>query len=320
MADQDNTPEQDEEELNPKKRGLGRGLGALFEDEEGVYPMADSEGHTPGIRRVLLGIDQLQPGRYQPRKYIDKQAISELAESIAIHGVLQPLIVRALDDIADSYEIVAGERRWRAAQEAQLHEVPVILMDLGDEAALEIGLIENLQRQDLNILEEAQGYQLLMDEFDMTQERAALKVGKSRSHVANSVRLLTLPDSVKTMIKQGALTAGHARALVNADNPEELAKSIVEQGLSVREIEKVAGERSKTKKKKKQNKPAKDVDTLALEDEVSNALGMRVSIDVTGAGGTGTLKINFKTLDQLDELLHRLSHNPSKKQIFHMDE
>ncbi len=303
----------DDEELNPKKRGLGRGLGALFEDEEGVYPMADADGQTPGIRRVLLGVDQLQPGLYQPRKYIDKKSITELAESIAIHGVLQPLIVRAVKDSSrtDAYEIVAGERRWRAAQEAQLHEVPVILMDLEDEAALEIGLIENLQREDLNVLEEAQGYQLLMDEFKLTQERVALKVGKSRSHVANSVRLLNLPDSIKTMIKQGKLTAGHARALVNAENPEELAKSIIEQGMSVRDIEQVAGARSKTTKKNK--KPSKDIDTVALEDEMSNALGMRVTIDIKG-GGVGSLKINFKSLDQLDEVLHRLSHNPGKKQ------
>lgn len=307
-------PDQDDDELNPKKRGLGRGLGALFEDEEGVYPMADADGPTPGVRRVVVGVDQLQPGIYQPRKYIDKKSIAELAESIAIHGVLQPLIVRAVENVTgagDMYEIVAGERRWRAAQEAQLHEVPVILMDLGNEAALEIALIENLQREDLNILEEAQGYQLLMEEFELTQERAALKVGKSRSHVANSVRLLNLPDSVKTMIKQGKLTAGHARALVNADNPEELAQSIIDQGMSVRDIEKVAGARSKTKKTK--NKTSKDIDTLALEDEMSNVLGMRVTIDVKGSG-VGSLKINFKSLDQLDEVLHRLSHYPGKKQ------
>lgn len=312
MTENQDKPEEQEEELNPKKRGLGRGLGALFEDDEGVYPMADAEGHTPGVRRVMMGIDQLQPGRYQPRKYIDKKSISELAESIAIHGVLQPLIVRPVEDKDDQYEIVAGERRWRASQEAQLHEVPVILMQLENEAALEIALIENLQREDLNILEEAQGYQMLMEEFELTQERAALKVGKSRSHVANSIRLLNLPDSVKTMIRQGKLTAGHARALVGADNPEELAKSIIDQGMTVRDIEKIAGERSKSKKKSKGKAP-KDVDTIALEDEMSNILGMRVSIDIK-SGHTGKMTINFKSLDQLDEILHRLSHNPGKKQ------
>lgn len=311
MAGDQDKPEEQDAELNPKKRGLGRGLGALFEDDEGGYPAVDEDDRGGSVKRVLLGVDQLQPGLYQPRKHIDAQSISELAESIALHGVLQPLIVRPLEGEGNQYEIVAGERRWRAAQEAQLHEVPVILMQLENEAALEIALIENLQREDLNILEEAQGYQLLMEEFDLTQERAALKVGKSRSHVANATRLLGLPDGVKTMIRQGKLTAGHARALVNAENPEELAKAIIEQGMTVRDIEKVASDRNKSKKPKK-NKEPKDIDTLALEDEMSNILGMRVAIDIK-SGHTGKMTINFKSLDQLDEILHRLSHNPGKK-------
>lgn len=322
MSDEQNTENPDAvtvEEPNPKKRGLGRGLGALFEDEEGVYPMADPDGHTPGVRRVSMGVDQLEPGLYQPRKYIDKQAILELASSIAEHGVLQPLIVRPKPGMEDSgvHEIIAGERRWRAAQEAQLHEVPVLIMQLENEAALEIALIENLQREDLNILEEAMGYELLLDEFKMTQEQAAKKVGKSRSHVANSVRLLALPTGVKTMIRQGQLTAGHARALIGADDPEALAKTIIEQGLNVRETEKLTTEHGGAKKQKQARKGAKaskDVDTLALEDEISSVLGMRVTIDVKGHGGAGTLKVSFKTLDQLDEVLHRLSHFPGRKQ------
>jgi len=307
---------------NPKKRGLGRGLGALFEDEEGVYPQPDPEGQTPGAQRRMLGIDLLEPGFYQPRQHIDKDSIKELAESIAVHGVLQPLIVREKPAASGRYEIIAGERRWRASQEAGIHEVPAIIMDLDDVAALEIALIENLQREDLNILEEAQGYQRLMDEFGHTQEKLAASMGKSRSHVANTVRLLSLPQPVQTYVRQGKLSAGHARALITADNPEELAKTIINQSLSVREAEALVaagrenssrGGKSGTGKTKA--KPAKDIDTLALEQEVSNMLGMKIAIDMRGdATGGGTMTVDFKSLDQLDDLLHRLSHFPGRQQ------
>ncbi len=297
-----------------KKRGLGRGLNALFEDEEDVYPQADKDGHTPGAARVMAGIDQLEPGAYQPRRQFTAESIDELAESIAIHGVLQPLIVRAKPGFDGMYEIMAGERRWRAAQKAQLHEVPVIVKDIDDEKALEIGLIENLQREDLNPVEEAQGYKQLMEEFGHTQEKAAAVLGKSRSHVANMVRLLNLPIRVVDMMRDGKLSAGHARTLITADNPEALANLIVSKGLSVREAERMAAEKNgRAPATKKKAKPQKDVDTLALEEEITNALGMDVSIDVKGEG-KGTLKVSFATLDQLDEVLHRLSHYPGRQQ------
>lgn len=295
------------------QRGLGRGLNALFEDEEGVYPQADPDGHTPGAQRIVIGLDQLEPGSYQPRRLFTDESIGELAESIAAHGVLQPLIVRPKNGFKGMYEIIAGERRWRASQKAQLHEVPVIIKELTDQQALEIALIENLQRENLNPVEEAQGYKRLIEEFGHTQEKAAAVLGKSRSHVANMVRLLTLPRGVIDLMREGKLSAGHARALVTAENPEELAKFIVTQGLSVREIEKIAAQKSGRAAKGRSAKPAKDVDTLALEEEIGNVLGMKVSIDVNGSGG-GALKIAFKTLDQLDEILHRLSHFPGRQQ------
>ncbi len=299
------------------QRGLGRGLNALFEDEEGVYPQADAEGHTPGAARTMLGLDQLEPGAYQPRNQFTGDSIAELAESISVHGVLQPLIVRPKPGVADMYEIVAGERRWRAAQAAQLHEVPVIIKDLADGAALEIALIENLQRENLNPVEEAQGYQRLMEEFGHTQEQAARALGKSRSHVANTLRLLNLPRSVLEMLRDGRLSAGHARTLVTADDPEALARQIVEQSLSVRDAEKLAADSSGRPAAKKGGKaaakPPKDADTLALEEELSNALGMSVTIDMKD-GASGMLKIGFTSLDQLDEALHRLSHFPGRQQ------
>lgn len=304
----------DDDAPNPKKRGLGRGLGALFEDDEGVYPQADPEGHTPGAQRHMLGVDQMEPGPFQPRHYMAHESLDELAESIAVHGVLQPILVREKPGMPGQYQIIAGERRWRASQKAQLHEVPVIVKELDDVTALQVALIENLQREDLDPLDEAQGYERLMKEFDYTQEKLATAVGKSRSHIANMVRLLTLPESVQVFIRQGKLTAGHARALVTADNPEELARMIVEQGLSVRDAERFAGgadapggSKKSSAKKGNSKAPVKDVDTLALEKEITNVLGMKVTIDLKKAG-SGVLKVDFKSLDQLDEIIHRLSH------------
>ena len=306
------------EREKPKKRGLGRGLGALFEDEEGLYPQAEAAGAGPaeGPKRTA-GVDQLEPGPFQPRQYIAHEALSELAESIAVHGVLQPILVRPRPDDPNRYQIIAGERRWRAAQKAQLHEVPVIIREMSDEQALEIALIENLQREDLNALEEAQGYQRLMEEFGHTQEKLAAALGKSRSHIANMVRLLGLPQGVQVLIRQGKLSAGHARALITAENPEELARVIVEGGMSVREAEKLAAESSGREQRRKGRGAGagagKDVDTLALEREVTNRIGMKVTIDIRG-GGAGVLKIEYKSLEQLDEILHRLSHYPGRQQ------
>jgi len=298
-----------------KKRGLGRGLSALFVDDEEFDTSPDkavTENSAPsagGATRRMMGLDQLTPGEFQPRKTMDDEHLKELAASIAVHGVLQPIIVRPLAN--GKHEIIAGERRWRAAQKAQLHEVPVIIKDMNDEQAAEIALIENLQREDLNALEEAQGYKRLMDEFGHTQEKLAAGLGKSRSHIANMTRLLTLPNGVQNLIRDGKLSAGHARALITAENPEELAKTIVLQGFSVRETEKLAAASAGKAKKAKARAPiAKDIDTLALEKDMTGRLGLKVSIDMKGdgkGGRTGQISIAFKDLDQLDSVLRLLS-------------
>lgn len=317
---------------DPKKR-LGRGLDALFGDEEESFAgVSDTDTAAQGgaskSGRQLVGIDQLDPGEYQPRHVMNDESLKELSDSIAVHGVLQPLLVRPKGELIDNaelqkYEIIAGERRWRAAQIAMLHEVPVIIKELSDLEAMELGLIENLQREDLNSIEEALGYSRLIDQFGHTQEQVAQNLGKSRSHVANTLRLLTLPEKVQAYIELGKLTAGHARALVTADNPEELAEQIINDNLSVRAAEKFAkGSGAKKSKSSSSGKSKsapqaanKDVDTLALEDELSSILGMRVEIDIKGNDHTkGTLRIDFSDLDQLDEVLHRLSHFPGRQQ------
>lgn len=296
-----------------KKRGLGRGLDALFGDEEDRFTAipATNEGSGGGITRKMAGIDQLEPGKFQPRQQIGPENLQELSNSIKIHGILQPILVRTIPGHPENYEIIAGERRWRAAQMAQLHEVPVIIRELDDVQALEFGLIENLQRTDLNAIEEAAGYDRLIREFGHTQEKLAEAMGKSRSHVANTLRLLALPASVQLLVRQGKLSAGHARALITAKAPDELAKLVLIQNLSVRQTEKlVAGEQGR-KARPPKTPPTKDTDTLALEKEVSGRIGMKVAIDVAkGTGGAdtaGTMKIEFRSLDQLDDLLRRLS-------------
>lgn len=308
----------DDDDLNPKNRGLGRGLNALFEDEEGTYPQIDPEGQTPGAQRRNLGVEQLEPGESQPRQHFDEKALQELADSIESHGLLQPILVRPHPHTPDMYEIIAGERRWRAAQKAKLHEVPVIIRDLDDSAAVQIALIENLQREDLNAIEEAMGYQKLLDHFGYNQDNLGELIGKSRSHVANMVRLLSLPKAVQDMVSENRLSAGAARAVITAKDPEALAKQAVLEGLSVRQIEKLAAEDAgrDIQSKPRRSSPAKqqkDADTLALEQEVSQALGMHVSID-TKNGHAGTLSVKFETLDQLDDVLHRLSHFPGSRQ------
>lgn len=305
---------------NPKKRGLGRGLNALFEDEEGIYPQISEEGHTPGRKRDMMGIEFLHPGLSQPRHQFDEKSLDELAESIKAHGLLQPILVRKDKNAADMFEIIAGERRWRAAQRAQLHEVPVIVLELSDIEALEIALIENLQREDLNPIDEARGYQKLLEDFGHTQEKLAKALGKSRPHIANMVRLLTLPGEVTDLVRDGKITAGHARALVTADDPKTLAREIVSKGLNVRQTELLASQESAAVTGKPLSKTAqktaytKDTDTLALEKEMSDMLGMKVSID-TKDGVSGALRIDFRNLDQLDEVLSRLSNFPSKKMM-----
>ncbi len=307
--------EDDFDALNPKKRGLGRGLNALFEDDEGVYPQADPDGHTPGRQRQMMGIDLLHRGESQPRRMFSEDSINELADSIRQHGILQPILVRPDKFDPDRYEIIAGERRWQAAQKAQLHEVPVLVMDISDLEAYEIALIENLQREDLDPVDEALAYKKLMDEHDYTQEKLAESLGKSRSHIANMVRLLQLPDDVQAHLGAGDISIGHARALITASNASALCKDIISKGLSVRDTEKLAaGEAGRTTKKASgpsPKKPAKDQDTIALEHEVSQSLGMRVSIDSPN-GKSGKLAIEFRDLDQLDDLLQRLSQVPER--------
>lgn len=303
-----------------KKGGLGRGLNALFEDEEApafAAPAAQNPAQAPvaaedpSAPRKTLPVSALRPSKFQPRQSFDDATIKELSESIATHGILQPLLVRPLKATPGAYEIIGGERRWRAAQKAQLHNVPVIIRDLDDEAAMEIALIENLQREDLNALDEAEAYQRLMEEFAHTQEKLASVVGKSRSHVANMVRLLTLPASVRRLLRDGKLTAGHARALITAKDPETLAAQVVARGLSVRDTEKLAAlSDSKTPKLPKNPVLSKDIDTLNLEKDMSAQLLMKVSIDLDKKGEdfaeSGTLSVKFKNMDQLDVLIKLL--------------
>jgi len=297
------------DDVDPKLRGLGRGLNALFEDEEGIYPQADMDGDTPaGRRRDMLGVEQMQPSLLQPRSHFDEEALAQLAESIKAHGLLQPILVRQDPHSEELYEIIAGERRWRAAQKAQLHEVPVVILNLDDKQALEIALIENLQREDLNPVEEAHGYHKLIEEYGHTQEKVAETLGKSRSYVANMVRLLKLPKSVLALLEKGELSIGHARALIGLENAEALAKEAASKSLSVRQMEALAAESEgrAPAPSAASAKPAKDVDTLALEEEISNRLGMKVSID-SRDGKKGVVKVSFSSLDQLDDILERLT-------------
>jgi len=281
-----------------KRRGLGRGLSALLGEED----------RPPEGPQRTLRVDLLHPGRFQPRHQFDPAAIEALAASIREKGVLQPLLVRRHPTLRDEFEIVAGERRWRAAQAAQLHEVPVVIRAIDDAEALEIALVENLQRQDLTALEEAEAYRRLLDEFSHTQEAVAQAVGKSRSHVANTLRLLDLPLPIKRMLDENKLTAGHARALLGAREPVELAQEIVRRGLNVRQAERLAKRAKPLRAAGRVRRPiadGKDADTRALERELSIALGLVVSIEPAGAGGT--VSVRYQTLEQLDDLLRRLS-------------
>lgn len=305
MSEQDTV--QDTKKKGPE-RGLGRGLSALFGDEENdnIEPQDSDSAGAAGSRR-MMPIEWLTPNPDQPRRVFTKDALSELTASIRQHGMIQPILVRPIPEAGNRYQIVAGERRWRAAQAAQLHEVPVSIQYLTDEAVLELGLIENLQREDLTPLEEAEAYQQLMARFGHTQEKIAVAMGKSRSYVANMVRLLNLPETVKAYMRDGKLSAGHARTLVTADDPLALAQAMVEGGMTVREAEALtATQKGKPKKgKAKKAEPAKDADTAALEREITNALGMPVTIATKGKGGAVT--ISYASLDQLDDVLRRLS-------------
>jgi len=307
-------------EPSNKKKGLGRGLSHLFGEAEAAYgPAGTAEPaatQAPAAGTQKLPVAFLRPGRFQPRRYFDDAALGELADSIRQHGLLQPILVRPIESHPDSYEIIAGERRWRAAQKASLHEVPVIVQTLSDTQALEIALVENLQRQDLTALEEAEGYQRLIDEFKHSHGELGELVGKSRSHVANTLRLLALPAPVKAMIQEGRLSAGHARALLTAPDPEALAELAATRGLSVREVERLANQAKAPAKAKAAERGApvgaaakaggrKNADLLALERDMTERLGLRVTIETQGAGGT--FAITYRSIDQLDAILDKLS-------------
>jgi ParB family chromosome partitioning protein len=286
--------------IEGKRKQLGRGLSALL-GEDNAAPL-DSEQHR--LTRIVP-IEHVHPGRFQPRVKMDEERLEELAHSIRDKGILQPLLVRRLPDEPNGFEIIAGERRWRAAQRAHLHEVPVIIKELSDREALEIGLVENLQRQDLSPLEEADGYRRLMEEFSHSQQELADVIGKSRSHVANTIRLLSLPAPIKEMVGEGKLSAGHARALLNAPNPLQLAEKVVKQDLNVRQTEKLVQAGTGRVVRRAREAAGKDADTLALERELTARLGLKV--DIRHFGGGGSLTIAYDTLEQLDDVLRRLS-------------
>lgn len=289
-----------------RRASLGRGLSALFGEAADDYSAIDKVRQSKQVP-----IEFIHPGKYQPRRNFDDEALQGLVESIRDKGILQPLLVRRDSDSTNSYELIAGERRWRAAQVAGLHEVPVVVRELTDREALEIALIENIQRQDLTPLEEAEGYRRLMEEFQHTQEDLARSVGKSRSHVANMMRLLALPDPVKGMVQDGALSAGHARALLTASDPVSVAREVVKRGLNVRQTEDLMRGNAPPKPKRNggggsaaADPTLKDVDLVNLEEEISARIGLKVAIVPQGKGGT--LTIHYQTLDQLDDVLRRL--------------
>ena len=289
-----------------QKGRLGRGLASLIGEPVAVAPALPPEGE-----QRLVPIGQLQRGKLNPRKDFREDELAELADSIRTKGLVQPILVRPISGGAASYEIVAGERRWRAAQKAGLHTVPVIARDLSDKEVLELAIIENVQRADLNAIEEAAGYRDLIERFDYSQEQVSEIIGKSRSHVANTLRLLKLPESVRSMVEGGQLTAGHARALIGREDAEALAARIIADDLNVREVEAmvqagpigVEGATGVARKAKD-----KDADTRAFEKELSDALGLRVEIK-RGSGESGNLVIKYGNFDQLDYIRMRLVGN-----------
>ena len=289
-----------------KRSSLGRGLSALMADLQTEDVAPPREG-TPREGTLLIPTEQIAPNPDQPRRIFDQTALSELADSIRTRGVIQPLIVRRHPQDANIYQIVAGERRWRASQIAQVHELPVIIRDFSDAEMLEVAIIENIQRADLNAIDEAASYRQLMTRFGHTQEKLAEALGKSRSHIANLLRLLNLPDQVQDWVREEKLSAGHARALVTAENPTVIARRIIDKDLSVREVESLMREKS-TKPAKPRNSSEKDADTRALEGDLSATLKMRVQIKHAGTDG-GQLVITYKDLDQLDRLCQILAGN-----------
>ena len=294
------------------RRGLGRGLSALMADVNVEAAPPSQVGGQKGFETVP--IERIYANPDQPRRQFTKNDLIDLTNSVREKGVIQPLIVRPLPGDPTCYQIVAGERRWRAAQAAQLHELPVVVRNFDDIEVLEVAIIENIQRADLNAIEEAAGYRQLMEKFGHTQEKLATALGKSRSHIANSMRLLSLPDAIQDVLSSGEITAGHGRALLTADNPMELLRAILAKKLSVREAEKLAKAKpagsAKSAPRKARVTGKKDADTKALEDDLSANLGMNVDIDHVADSETGSITISYKSLDQLDELCRLLTVMP----------
>lgn len=325
--------------MTKTKNALGRGLSALISegevDTENTRTYGQSNIATPqaengitsggdlsnGLQAMLIDVNKLVPGKFQPRGYFDEDKLNELVQSVKENGVIQPILVRT-QDTEGRYQIIAGERRWRACKQAGIDKIPAVIRELSDREALEVALVENIQRQSLTAIEEADGYKKLQEEFGYTQEKLAANLGKSRSHIANMLRLLQLPDEVKDIINTGALSMGHARALISSENPIELAYKIIEEGLSVREAEKYAAGRGKVgggakapniKPKREpivqnytsQAPQEKDSDLLILESSLSQSMGLKVAIDDTDEGGRVTLF--FNNLSELDRILQKLS-------------
>lgn len=291
--------------MNDKPTRLGRGLAALIGDMASLEAARVTDTGSSGKR---LPVDFIIANRANPRRTFDPDQLEELTNSIREKGVMSPLLVRPTDD-PNIFELIAGERRWRASQKAGLHDVPVIIREVDDKEALELAIIENVQRADLNPLEEAMGYGQLIEQFDYTQQDLAQVIGKSRSHVANTLRLLKLPEDVRGMVSSGTLTAGHARTLITVEDPSGLARQIVDKGLSVREAEALSQQREAPARKTPVAEPVRDADTVALERRLSDVLGLSVSLNHSERGGK--VEIRYKTLEQLDALCLKLTgqHN-----------
>lgn len=286
---------------------LGRGLSALLGEDD------DEQVQLERLRQSrALPVEQLTPGPFQPRRRFDQEDLRELAESVREQGVIQPILVRRAPD-GDKYQIIAGERRWRAAQLAQLHEVPVLIREFDDQTAMEIAIVENVQRRDLTPLEEAEGYRRLIDEYSHSQEDIARAVGKSRSHVANTLRLLNLPDEVRVLVEDGQLTAGHARALLSAEDPAELARQVVTRKLNVRDTERLV-QREKAPPPAPAAPKQKDADTRILEQDLADRTGLVVAISHNASNGAGSVTLRYQDLDQLDLIVERLSAHPNRSE------
>ena len=290
-----------------ERKSLGRGLSALLADVNLDEGNSAQPTVTHRASDTDVPIDKVFANPDQPRRTFAEKDLEDLTASIAEKGVIQPLIVRPDPNNQGGYQIVAGERRWRAAQRAKLHSIPVLIRELTDTEVLELAIIENIQRADLNAVEEAMGYRQLMDKFGHTQGKMAEALGKSRSHIANLLRLLNLPPEVQEYLQNGQISAGHARALVPAEDPVALAREIISKGLSVRQAEALAKAKKLGVKQKRQLKPAKDADTRAIEDDLTAHLGVKVSIDHKAGGQSGELRIKYADLEQLDGLCQLLS-------------